>query len=173
MKRYLLFDGGCTLCTGLARAIEQATDGWLTAKSLRDPEMQALLNRARPGWTWEPTLVEVHGERVHSYTGIKMRARLAMGLGPRRALRVAQLVQQALSPKVAIDQGRRTFLQRGALLAGLLVVGPRLSETSSPLSKLVPTVSASPRGSSSVTEAQQAVSLETKGVNPRCFSPGI
>jgi hypothetical protein len=127
MERYLLFDGGCVLCTGLAQAIEQETQGWLTAKSLRDPAMRELLDNARPGWTWEPMLVEVRGERVRVYTGLKMRSRLVVGLGPRRAVRVAQLVQQALVPKVEVDQGRRRFLQRGAMLAGLALLGPRVA----------------------------------------------
>ena len=127
MERPVLFDGGCTLCTGLALDIERATHGWLTARSLRDPAMTALLDQARPGWRWEPTLVEVNGERVRVVTGIKMRSRLVVGLGPKRAVRVAQLVQQALAPKPEVDQGRRTLLKRGAMLAGLLVVGPKLS----------------------------------------------
>lgn len=126
MPRYLLFDSGCALCTGLAQKIERETAGWLTARSLRDPAMQALLNMARPNWRWEPTLVEVHGERVRVFTGIRLRDRLATGLGPRRAMRVVQLVAQALAAKLEVDQGRRTFLQRGALLAGWLLVGPRI-----------------------------------------------
>jgi hypothetical protein len=60
--------------------------------------MRELLDTARPGWTWEPMLVEVRGERVRVYTGLKMRSRLVTGLGPRRAVRVAQLVEQALAP---------------------------------------------------------------------------
>lgn len=32
MKRYLLFDSGCSLCTQLARDIEFESDGWLEAK---------------------------------------------------------------------------------------------------------------------------------------------
>lgn len=127
MERYLLFDGGCTLCTGLAQDIERETNGWLTARSLRDPAMKALLDQERPGWKWEPTLVEVSDKRVRVHTGIKMRSRLAIGLGPKRAVRVAQLVQQGLAPKVDVDQGRRALLKRGAMLAGFLIVGPRVA----------------------------------------------
>lgn len=128
MERYLLFDGGCTLCTGLAHDIEHATNGWLTAHSLREAAMRELLDKARPGWHWEPMLVELDDGRVHVFTGIRMRSRLVVGLGPRRAAQVAQLVQQALTPKVEVEQGRRTFLQRGAMLAGLLIVGPQLAQ---------------------------------------------
>lgn len=109
---------GCSVCTNLAHAIEREMGGKLTARSLRDPEVQQWLNRAKPGWQWEPTLLEVHGEVIRAYTGLRMRARLAVVLGPRKGLRVAQLVQQVLLPKADVNQGRRTFLQRGAMLAG-------------------------------------------------------
>lgn len=124
MERYLLFDSGCMRCTELARQIEHATQGWLKARSLRDPTMQTLLNAARPGWRWEPTLVEIADGHVQAFTGLHMRARLAVKLGPRRALRVIQFVQRALSPQENIGQERRSFLKRGAILAGLLIVGP-------------------------------------------------
>ena len=35
MQRYLLFDSGCSKCTEIAREVEQATHGWLEARSLR------------------------------------------------------------------------------------------------------------------------------------------
>jgi hypothetical protein len=107
----------------LAQAIEQETKGWLMAKSLRDPAMRELLDNARPGWTWEPMLVEVRGERVRVYTGLKMRSRLVVGLGPRRVVRVAQLVQQALVPKAEVDQGRRRLLQFGGVAGAALLLG--------------------------------------------------
>lgn len=125
MERYLLFDSGCMRCTELARQIEHATQGWLKARSLHDPAMQTLLNTARPGWRWEPALVEIAGERVQVFTGLRMRAHLAVKLGPRRALRVIQFVQHALLPQGNIGQERRSFLKRGAMLAGLLIVGPK------------------------------------------------
>jgi hypothetical protein len=58
---------------------------------LRDPEIQVLLNRARPGWRWEPMLVEIEGERVRVLAGLSLRARLVQVLGPAQALRVTQL----------------------------------------------------------------------------------
>lgn len=87
MERYLVFDGGCTACTGLAQVIEHETDGWLMTRSLRDSAMTAVLDEVRPGWRWEPTLVEVEGTRTRVYTGIQMRSRLLVGLGLRRAVR--------------------------------------------------------------------------------------
>lgn len=128
MERSLLFDSGCAACTKLARAIEHDTEGWLAARSLHEPEIQALLDRARPGWRWEPTLLEVDGDQVRAFTGLALRARLVAGLGPRRAWRVARLVRQVGMPLGGVDLGRRSLLQRGgALLAGLALFGPRPS----------------------------------------------
>lgn len=120
MERYLLFDSGCSTCTKIAHAIEAETDGWLTAHHLGDPEVQALLKRARPDYSWEPTLLEVDGEQVRAFTGLAMRVRLIVGLGPQRAWRVARLVRRAGVPATGVDLGRRELLQRGgALLASL------------------------------------------------------
>jgi predicted DCC family thiol-disulfide oxidoreductase YuxK len=122
MQRLLLFDSACSLCTQLARSIESETKSWLTARTLRDEKVQALLDRARPGWRWEPTLLEVDGDRVRAFTGFAMRARLFTGLGPRQAWRVAQLARRAGVPLVGIGLGRREFLIRGGtFLAGLLL----------------------------------------------------
>jgi hypothetical protein len=122
MERFLLFDSGCSLCTELAHAIEHETDGRLEARSLRDPEVKTLLDRVRPGWRWEPTLLEVEGDRARASTGMAMRARLVMGLGLRRAWRTAQLVSRAGVPLVAVDLGRRRFLKLlgGSALATVL-----------------------------------------------------
>ena len=40
-------------------------------------------------------LLEVDGERRRVYAGVGMRAQLVQVLGPRRALRLARIVQQA------------------------------------------------------------------------------
>lgn len=58
----------------------------ITTRPLADLDVQALLQRSRPGWRWEPTLLEVeHGIRVRVATGLRMRARLVWLLGVRRA----------------------------------------------------------------------------------------
>jgi hypothetical protein len=72
--------------------VETLSGGRLGVRSLREPEVQALLDRARPGWRWEPMLAEVEGERVRVLAGLAMRMRLLQILGPVRALRVAQAV---------------------------------------------------------------------------------
>lgn len=123
MKHYLLFDSGCSLCTSLAQSIEQASHGWLTAHSLRDPDMQALLNQAKTDWKWEPTLLDIDGNKVHAYTGLALRSRLLIGLGPKRAWHVAQLARNAGVPLVnGLNLGRRKIVgQGGKILAGTVV----------------------------------------------------
>lgn len=120
MQRYLLFDSGCAMCTGLAQAVEQETSGWLTARSLRDQEMQALLHEAKPDWGFEPTLLEVKSKRARAYTGAGMRAHLALTLGPRKALRIAQLVRHYTRPTTSRSEGtdRRGFLRGASAVAG-------------------------------------------------------
>jgi hypothetical protein len=79
MQRYLLFDSGCSVCTRLAEDIERASDGWLMARSLRDPEMKVLLDIARPGWRWEPTLLEVaDGQPRIFLTGVLQYSRVGL-----------------------------------------------------------------------------------------------
>lgn len=122
MERFLLFDSGCSLCTELAKAIERETDGRLKARSLREPEVKVLLDRAQPNWRWEPTLLEVDGERVRAFTGLAMRTRLLMKLGLKRTWRIAKLAHQAGMPLMEFGIGRREFIKRGvALLAGLFL----------------------------------------------------
>ncbi len=97
MEYYLLFDSECSTCTALAHAIEIEAGGRLTARSLHEPKVQGLLNRGRPGWRWEPTLLEANDAQVQVYTGLRMRLRLVQVLGLRRAWRVARLVCLSLS----------------------------------------------------------------------------
>jgi hypothetical protein len=88
--RYLLFDSGCSACTEIAQAVEKETDGWLTVRSLREDGVQEALNKARPGWKWEPTFLEVSEDRTIVFTGLSMKVHMLAGLGPRRAARVAR-----------------------------------------------------------------------------------
>lgn len=81
MKRYLLFDSGCHSCSELAQTIEREAEGWLTARSLRDAEMQSLLKKADPNYRWEPALLEVKGEKINVATGLNLMAKIATGLG--------------------------------------------------------------------------------------------
>jgi hypothetical protein len=124
MERFLLFDSGCSSCSELAHAIERETDGLLKARSLREREIQTLLDRVRPGWYWEPTLMEVQGDSVRIFTGLAMRLRIFTGLGPKRTWRIARLVRGVGVPLIGVGTPRRQFLaQTARLLAGAALLG--------------------------------------------------
>jgi predicted DCC family thiol-disulfide oxidoreductase YuxK len=120
--RWLLYDAGCSVCAALAREVETLSGGRLRVRSLREPEIQALLDRARPGWRWEPMLVEIEGERVRVFAGLAMRWRLVQVLGPVRALRAAQAVARMGGPVLGVDWGRRRLLRQSLALAGLALL---------------------------------------------------
>lgn len=125
MQRYLLFDAGCSVCTRLAENIERESDGWLMARSLRDPDVKTLLDAAKPGWQWEPTLLEVQDGQPRVFTGVAMRARMALGLGPRRAWHIMQILTDAVMP-VASETPRRAFLRRSVVALAGTLLGPSL-----------------------------------------------
>jgi hypothetical protein len=66
--RYLAFDFGCSTSAEIAAVVEEV-GGRLSVSSLNDPQTQRSLSEARPGWKWEPTLLEVAGERTLACTG--------------------------------------------------------------------------------------------------------
>lgn len=124
MNRYFLFDAGCGSCSGIARQIAEEVGDTLTVRSLAELEMNQILDKALPGWKWEPTILEVDGENAQAYVGIFMRLRLIQLLGIRKAWRIARIVFQAVDG-ASFDIERRSFLRRGSqgIMAGLAVVG--------------------------------------------------
>ncbi|MCX7690977.1 hypothetical protein [Thermoflexus sp.] len=124
------------------REVESRSDGRLRARSSREAEVQALLDRARPGWRWEPMSLEVDGEQARVYTGLPMRLRLVGILGPVRALRVAQIVARFGGPVLGVDVGRRDFLRRalGALAGWIALrsVGQPAAAAAAPPSPAAP-----------------------------------
>lgn len=122
LERYLLFDAKCSSCTHLAERIEQASGGWLQARSLRDREMQAYVTRAGKQLPFEPTLVEVTEKRVQIFTGLAFRRKMLLGLGPRRMWRTLLLVTNQQQPS-ASGPGRRQLLTWGSALVGGLALG--------------------------------------------------
>lgn len=89
--------------------------------------MRELLERADPEWEWKPTLVTVHEDRVQLTNGARMLLRVAIGVGPRRAARVAALIGRTDSPRPENSTGRRTFLTSvaagAATVASAVVMG--------------------------------------------------
>jgi hypothetical protein len=124
MQRFLLFDSGCSICSDIAREVEHESNGWLSARSLHDAEMQSLISGTRPNWQWEPTLLEVNKAQVWVSTGWELRLRFILGMGPRRSWRIAQIVRRGIASSGSSDLRRRGFFrQAGTLLAGFLIVG--------------------------------------------------
>ncbi|MEZ4832102.1 MAG: hypothetical protein R2873_08895 [Caldilineaceae bacterium] len=106
MKRYLLYDGGCSKCSHVATTVRDAVGDSLDLLSLRTDEAKDLLDTAHPkGWRYAPYVVTVDDKGVHAKTGILASMQLGLWMGPRKAMRVWQAVTQAFAPK------RRSFLQ--------------------------------------------------------------
>lgn len=100
MQHFILYDSGCAQCDDLAAKIEKASGGALVGMSLYAREAKQWLDRARPNWKFEPTLLQVDGEHVRAYTGMSMRAHLLTFLNPLQLLKVARVVQQAGVPLI-------------------------------------------------------------------------
>lgn len=121
MKRYLVFDAGCSVCNNLATVAQEAADGKLEAINIRGDEARMLLDQAYPeGWEHAPYLVIHHRGRVRASTGIGAAARLGMILGPRKAWRVWSLARQSgvAFPSAAVStthmRSRRQLLKLSA-----------------------------------------------------------
>ncbi len=124
MKHFLLFDSDCSLCRGLAAAVERESDGLLIAKSLRDQEMLRILERVRPTWKHEPTLLRIQDDKAEAFTGFAMRVHLIAVLGPQRAYRVAKVVQRFGVSATGFELSRRVFFSySGKVLAGIALLG--------------------------------------------------
>lgn len=126
MKRYLLFDSGCSVCNSVAQLVEAASDGKLEARSLNDSAMQGLIDAAGAPHMWVPTLIEQQDNgRIAVSTGLTMRVRLIKALGPRRAWRVGRVVVDQIVTKQgeATDWQRRRLLTTGAVGAAAVVLG--------------------------------------------------
>ncbi|MFN8491410.1 MAG: hypothetical protein U0350_27685 [Caldilineaceae bacterium] len=125
MKRYLLFDSGCSFCTGAAKDIEMQTEGWLTAWSLRDPKVKTILDKIYPGWKWEPMVLKIDDDdEPQVYRGTQMAFYLLRELGPFRVLRMSQTLGSMVSSVKQPQKGRRRFMQSASgLLAGLAIIG--------------------------------------------------
>lgn len=126
MKRYLLFDDGCAVCSDVAVDVMSEVGDWLETRALSDPEMQEIIRRERPDLGWRPALVVVSDRGIRITTGPTMAFQLAVGIGPRRAARLARLVSQDAAPKVG--HSRRSVLQgvglgSAAALFGLAMPG--------------------------------------------------
>jgi len=117
------FDAGCMTCSELARRIEERVENKIEVLSLNDPRMEhwreQALGKDAP---WAPTLVEIDGDVVSAWTGLRMGARLSRALGPLATWRVMQVLGEAnadlqLADSVAVRA--TSGLTRGQFLKGV------------------------------------------------------
>ncbi|SDI26119.1 hypothetical protein SAMN05421505_14110 [Sinosporangium album] len=123
VKRYLLFDDGCHVCTSTAKGIDEEAGQWLETRSLHDPEMKALLDTHKPGWKHRPTLVIDDGTTVHIATGLAMSARLTAGVGIRRAARIARRITRETATAAAGGGTSRRAMLRATGTGALALLG--------------------------------------------------
>lgn len=96
---------------------------------LDDPKMRELVSARRPDLGWRPALITADGSTVRVTTGPLLGIRLAIGVGPRRAARIARLVRTDLARKEGLD--RRTVLKGIGLGAIASIVGIGAAGTAS------------------------------------------
>jgi len=117
------FDAGCMTCSGLAERIEDRVGDRVEVRSLNDPLMarwrEQALGKDAP---WVPTLVEIEGDEIRAWTGIRMGARLSRVLGPVATWRMMQVLGEAnadleLADSTAVNA--ISGLTRGQFLKGV------------------------------------------------------
>lgn len=140
----LLFDSDCARCSSTARAAEEESAGALSVRSLRDPEIRALLDRHRPGWSWRPMLVVEDGSAVKVLAGAAMLRKLVSVLGTRRSWVVMSSVVRESGGAPAAGMSRRTAL-RGAggtvLAVAGIAMGAKFAAAQPPSGEDDPTIS--------------------------------
>jgi hypothetical protein len=176
MQRYLLFDSGCSLCSNLAQSVQAESNGMLTARSLREPAIQAILNEVKPGWKWEPMLLEVDENGSQQvFSGLQMRLRIVSKLGLSHAWRIAKLVGRSSFTVSTQHSSRRNFLRYAggtfAGLASLTLTGNPAHSSDGDNTIFLPTVS----GGSNILLTQRdwttlRLSFDYQNLSPRIAS---
>lgn len=90
----LAFSRQCPKCARLAARVEQAAEGRLLAQPLNGREIERARHQVfgeQPPWT--PTLLAFDDGRVRAWTGLRLKLRLALLLGPCRTLRVLRILR--------------------------------------------------------------------------------
>lgn len=112
----LAFDAGCVACGGMAASVEEAADDRLEVISLDDPVVRRWRRQALgDDAPWAPTLIEVKGESVKAWTGLKMGVVLTKKLGLSVTWRIMQVLGESRS---APGTGRAHGPTRGQFIKG-------------------------------------------------------
>ena len=91
--------------------------------SLRETDIQALLQQTKPSWKWEPMLLDKEGEEIHIYTGLNLRIRLLLALGPRKTWNVLKVIYQQGTVAHHPNLSRRKIIRWAAPVLGGLAIG--------------------------------------------------
>ena len=78
--------------------------------------MRALLREAKPNWRWQPTLLEIDGEKISVFVGPAMITKMVVGLGLRPAWHILQVLHKFDMP----SKDRRHFLTQSSGLIGAM-----------------------------------------------------
>lgn len=121
------FDGNCAACIDLATEIMEISEGRISVISLHDGlAMKWRRESLGPDAPLVPTLFRVTGDEADVWTGPRMMTKFAAILGPRRALKVAEVLGAAAADESNIPEGhigrRAALLRLSGIAAGLLMV---------------------------------------------------
>ena len=129
-KRYIIFDARCSICTQIAEAIRESSDGKFGVISIYDNEAKTLLDRAHPeGWEHAPYFVTVEQDKVHACTGLAAAFQLVRLVGIRNTWRIWGLARAqgiVLPPGIKMPSAsipRRQFLKVVVAAIAAVAVG--------------------------------------------------
>lgn len=123
MRQFLVFDSSCSQCSRVAKELERISSE-LTTRSLHDPEVRAMLDRAVPGWRPRPMLVSEDGNDLNVRAGVRMGIALARTIGVRRTLGLVRMLSdEPAAPSSSSGVSRRTVLGRSTAAIGGLLLG--------------------------------------------------
>lgn len=147
MTKTLLYDGGCSACSGLAKDLKALTGGRLELRDLSDPQTRALLDAARPGWRHQPMLLKTTHGRPRVLSGLPMTASMARSLGIRRSLSVLRRLSTEYARPTVTEStegglSRRTVLWNSTvgvlgLLTGSLWLDPAIASAAPAVTRSV------------------------------------
>jgi hypothetical protein len=124
MKRYvLLFDGDCTACSEVARAVQELSVADLEVMSLRDTRVTAILGQAGLKAPDRPSLLVTDHDDLRVLSGWPMRRRLATVVGWRRSRTIVRLLISECQARLGREVGEPGPTRRrvvGTALGGVV-----------------------------------------------------
>jgi hypothetical protein len=157
------FDAGCMSCNELAKNIEDAVGERLEVRSLRDPQVYRWREEALgEDALWAPTLIEVRGEEVRAWTGVRMGMRLSRTLGPKDTWRVMQVLGEVRNESSIVGANSNTGVGTGLTRAQFLKGVGGAALAMSVLSGVSTTPASATTGNEIESEGRSCVHLNTE-----------